>query len=167
MGCSLCCKKDDIKDENEKTLPDLIDGLNHNEIPLLNFNGKELECYVVDVYDGDTITIVTKLKGYNLMMDNNTNDLVKFKVRMYGYDSPEMKPSKQIPEEERIKIKENANNAKKALWQKTNSKILMLKCREFDKYGRLLGELYDGNENINSWMIENGHGYEYYGGTKK
>ena len=40
----------------------------------------------------------------------------------------------------------------------------------FDKYGRLLGEMYINKEDtvsVNQQMIDNKYGYEYHGGTKK
>ena len=50
---------------------------------------------------------------------------------------------------------------------KNNRKIVDLACREFDKYGRLLVELYmsDGKK-LNDWMVQRGYGYVYNGGTK-
>ena len=50
-----------------------------------------------------------------------------------------------------------------------NKKIIKIKCEEFDKYGRLLGSLYDINndtESFNKQLIEEGYAYEYDGGTK-
>ena len=41
-----------------------------------------------------------------------------------------------------------------------------VQCGKFDKYGRLLVDLFDGDLHINQEMIKNGHGYKYIGGTK-
>jgi endonuclease YncB( thermonuclease family) len=51
------------------------------EIPLFSFNGQIKEVYVCDVYDGDTFTCIFKLEG----------KAYKFKCRMMGYDSPEIR----------------------------------------------------------------------------
>ena len=52
-----------------------------NDLELYKLKGN-FRAKVVDVYDGDTVTIVIFNKcGFE-----------KHKLRMYGYDSPEMKP---------------------------------------------------------------------------
>ena len=95
----------------------------------------------------------------------NKKELQKYKVRMLGYDSPEMKPRLNIPD--RDKIKEDAIKAREALVEKTKNKKIILHCGDWDKYGRLLGTLYEGNLNINEWMIESEYGYRYDGGRKR
>ena len=70
---------------------------------LYSLEGRKFRAKVVDIYDGDTITVVFKLNGH----------YVKYKVRMYGYDSPEMKPPRADPN--RDEIKKNAVIAKSAL----------------------------------------------------
>jgi endonuclease YncB( thermonuclease family) len=127
-------------------------------MPLYKLEGNFL-CKVVDVYDGDTVTIILYNKfGYE-----------KHKLRMYGYDSPELRPSRDLPNrlEEIIKAKK----AKMFLSDLVLNKIVKFESMGYDKYGRLLGKLYIINycaeEDINQLMIDSGHGYKYYGGTKK
>jgi endonuclease YncB( thermonuclease family) len=64
---------------------------------------------------------------------------------------------------------------------KLNKRIIQINCKEFDKYGRVLVEIPIMNqsggsasggagssvESVNQWMVKNGYGYEYTGGTKK
>jgi micrococcal nuclease len=124
-----------------------------------NLNNKKFLCKVVDIYDGDTCTIILK----------NNGQFQKYKVRMNGYDSPEMKPLKNI--KNRDKIIKNAQAAKLALSNIILNKIVTIKCGKWDKYGRLLGTIYikenRNNININQWMIKNNYGYVYNGGKKK
>ena len=49
----------------------------------------------------------------------------------------------------------------------TNTKLVYVECLEFDKYGRLLAEIYYEGESINQWLIDNKYAFEYDGGTKK
>ena len=131
-----------------------------NEIPFYSLNKKTFLAKVVDVYDGDTCTIVIK----------NKKKLQKYKVRMLGYDSPEMKPRKNI--KNRDEIINKAKEAKNALINKINNELIYIDCGSWDKYGRLLGTLYTIKNNkkslnINQWMIDNDYGYVYNGGTKK
>ncbi len=117
-----------------------------------------VQAKIVSVYDGDTCTAVFKFKG----------EYVKFKIRMYGYDSPEIKPSLSLLDRDQIIA--NAKKAKKELEKLILGKVVTLKCGEWDKYGRLLGHIYVGELNelyVNDYMIKNGFGYEYHGGTKQ
>jgi endonuclease YncB( thermonuclease family) len=52
----------------------------------------------------------------------------------------------------------------------TNTKIIKVKCHEFDKYGRLLVTLFDDNKtliNINQRLIDEKYAKSYDGGTKE
>ena len=129
------------------------------DCPVFTFDGEIHLAKVVKCYDGDTLHCIFK--------HNNKYNI--FHVRMYGYDSPEIKPSKTIPENERNKIIVSAKDAKRRLEELTLNKNIYLFCKEFDKYGRLLGIIktnIDDNKSINDIMIEECHGYAYYGGTK-
>lgn len=134
---------------------------NNTNTDLYTLEGLVLRAKVVDVYDGDTCTVIFKLnKRYE-----------KHKVRMYGYDSPEMKPSRSDPN--RDEIKKKAKYAKKLLEEKILNKIVILRCGKWDKYGRLLGSIYinggcfSKNENVNEWMVDNNFGKPYFGGKKE
>ena len=131
-----------------------LNNINSDDISIFSLNGYSTQAKVVDVYDGDTCTIVFKWEG----------KYRKFKCRCYGYDSPEMKPRLNI--ENRDEIKENAVKAKERLIELT-ADIVRIECMDFDKYGRLLVKLYKNNNSlINDIMINEGHGYVYHGGTK-
>mgnify|MGYP003639707669 CR=1 FL=1 len=45
----------------------------------------------------------------------------------------------------------------------------MIVSKELGKFGRVLADIYiDGEtKSVTELLIENGHGYEYYGGTKR
>jgi endonuclease YncB( thermonuclease family) len=116
---------------------------------------------VLKVYDGDTIWIAIRI--------NFT--IYKLKVRMYGIDTPEMKPLKT--QKNRDKEIAAAKKAKKFLADLVDQKVIKMKCGEWDKYGRLLGTLIiKGNGlcsseiNVNELMIKEGHAKAYFGGTK-
>ena len=115
-------------------------------------------CRIVDVYDGDTVRGVFEHNG----------QFNKWTIRMYGYDSPEMRPSRKL--ENRDEIKANAIIARDYLKGLILNKNIYLHCLDFDKYGRVLANIYTedlGSISVNDHMIEQGHGYSYFGGTKK
>jgi endonuclease YncB( thermonuclease family) len=146
---------------------------NKANTPIFSFNGLVTYGKAVDFYDGDTFNII--ISYYDL--------LYHFKARMFGYDSPEMKPSLSL--ENREEVKKNALVAKNRLMELLGSKdYFKVHCHEFDKYGRLLvsvfvkdhhddndeeedNGVYDFNKTVNGQMVREGHGYSYYGGTKK
>ena len=136
---------------------DICLGRQTNDLPLYELVGN-YRCKVVDVYDGDTVTIVL----YNKF------SYEKHKLRMYGYDSPEMKP--RLDKENRDDEIRKAKLAKEFLKDLLLNKIVEFESMGYDKYGRLLGKLYIINycdkQEVNMLMIDKGHGYAYFGGTK-
>jgi len=137
-------------------------------IPYLNTKTNDLPLYqligtyrakVVDVYDGDTITIVLLNKcGFE-----------KHKLRLYGIDTPEMKPLRNDPN--RDEIKKNALISKNKLSELILNKIIEVDLIGNEKYGRLLGTVFITNycsrTDINQYMIDNNYAYAYFGGTKQ
>ncbi len=122
-----------------------------------NFHAKCVHCY-----DGDTVHLIIFHK----------DEYVKIRVRMHGYDSPEMKVSKKLSEEKRVEIKKNAILAKDFISDMILGKVVHLEIisEKNEKYGRILGIVRlnkDDEKSVNDIMIEEGHGYKYNGGKKK
>ena len=143
-------------EELSKELYEINDDKN---IPYFSFQGKTVYARPCNIYDGDTFSIIFK---YN-------NELIKYRCRCFGYDTPEMKPS--LKNENRNIEKDLALKAKNRfieLLEKHPSKLVKVECMEFDKYGRILIKVYNmiDTKSINDIMIEEGHGKAYYGGTK-
>jgi endonuclease YncB( thermonuclease family) len=142
---SCCCR------------PDKLHGFKKNDLPIFDFKGIKCLGKIVDVYDGDTFTCVFKYR----------NEFIKYKFRTYGYDSPEMKPLKSKPDRDKEKIDAvKARDAFKLVTDWENS-LITLDMLGFDKYGRILVNVYKKKLHVNQWMIDNGYGYEYHGGTKR
>jgi endonuclease YncB( thermonuclease family) len=123
-------------------------------IEQFSLNGRIILGKVVSVYDGDTCKV-------NLFVGN---DLKQFTVRMMGYDSPELR-TKNTTE------KQCGNVSKTVLIKLVEGHIVKLECLEFDKYGRLLANVFirvaNGEElNVNEFMISNHFGHSYLGGSK-
>ena len=129
--------------------------------PKFSIDGQMKLCKVVDIYDGDSCRVVFNHNGH----------INKWNIRMNGYDSPEMRPSKSL--ENRLEIKEKAIESKnflKSLIGNSPEQLVYLKCGGFDKYGRLLGDIFINKDDVisvNQQMIDNNYGYVYHGGTKK
>lgn len=115
---------------------------------------------VLRVVDGDTVDIA--------MGSYENHKVFKYRVRLYGIDTPEKKPLKTNPNREReIEAAKRASQAMMTKLAENNNIVTILFCKN-DKYGRLMGTLYDRNgEDINQWMVKQGHAVPYFGKTKK
>ena len=107
---------------------------------------------VVKVYDGDTITVASKLPFID-------SPIYRFSVRLSGLDTPELKTSN-------INEKKHAIIARDALSELINGKIVHLHNVSTEKYGRLLADIYIDDIHVNQWMIDQKYGVAYDGGTK-
>lgn len=145
---------------NHYNIIETNDELNlYNDCDFFSFSGEVHLAKVVSCYDGDTFYCIFK----------HNDNYKKFKIRTYGYDSPELKPSKLIPENERQEIKKKAKAAKYRLEELILNKNIFVFCKEFEKYGRILADIkltLNDTKTINDIMIEEGHGYPYFGKTK-
>lgn len=151
---------------NDKSVEEEIDArvraAKKGQLADFSFKGHVVHAKVVDLYDGDTLRLVFVYRG----------ELIQYAVRMEGYDSPEMRPAKTHPNREVEKQK--AHEAKEALAGQVADRVLVAELGEFDKYGRPLAKLYLTEEPakrsatncVNVWMVENGYGRPYFGGTK-
>jgi micrococcal nuclease len=106
-------------------------------------------CKVIKVYDGDTVTVAFYHGG----------TLYRTQVRLLGIDCPEMKGPSE-------KEKGRAKLARDTLHDKIMDKVVELKKTSTEKYGRLLAEIWYRGENINEWMVRQGHAVPYEGDTK-
>ena len=112
---------------------------------------------VVKVYDGDTITIATKLP----IMPIESQPIYRFSVRLNGIDTPEIK-GKDADE------KQCAQRAKEFVTNEVMGKLVKLENVTLEKYGRLLATVYtESSENLNDMMIKKHLAVAYDGGTKK
>ncbi len=141
----------------------------------LTLQGKVVECY-----DADTCKIVLPIQ----------NIFYKFTCRLSGIDTPEMKPKKDKPnrDNEIVWAKKARAELLRLICNNTdkfdnldikkeevikilqnNKRLITVKCLEFDKYGRLLVELYNNSEetkSFNNILVEKNLAVSYDGGTK-
>ena len=154
------------------TIQDLFRPYDYDHTVEFSLSGYQGWARVVNVYDGDSPTIVLK---YN-------NSFYRFSTRMYGIDTMEM--TSKDPE-----IKQKALLAKfrlielisgQVLPQSTskadikkffsdNVFIVWVECLEMDKYGRVLHKMKRTNtdpETFNDILVKDNLALPYFGGTK-
>jgi endonuclease YncB( thermonuclease family) len=158
MGNKFCIPNNLNKKLNSD-INNILKKTNHDIIPYFSFKNKILDAKCCSVYDGDTLTVIFIYKG----------EIIKYKCRCCGYDSPEMKPllNKENREEE-IKLAHKAKERFLELINKSPTGLIKIECFDFDKYGRILVNVYNNvdNDSINNIMIKEGHGKPYFGGKK-
>jgi endonuclease YncB( thermonuclease family) len=123
-------------------------------VPLFSLNGKSFTAKIVDIYDGDTITVVFKVFG----------EYYKWNCRIKHVDTPEIKTKDKIEKERAIFVRDK-------LRELLLNTIVQITCSidKKDKYGRLLIEfnIPKSNTKIHEWILQNNYGRTYEGDTKK
>jgi len=111
--------------------------------------------HVVDVYDGDTITIDVDL-GFTVK--------IRQKLRLLGVDTPELRGGER---EEGILVRDCVRE-----WILDKDVIVVTKRDKTGKYGRYLGTVYTGMEtfnigaSINKELLDLGLAKAYDGGRR-
>ena len=126
----------------------------YDDLSVDTMNGKEKKARVVDIYDGDTCTIVF----YEGAVPH------KKKFRLYGIDTPELRVGKNVPDREDIKRK--GVEARDVLRQKILGKVVTIQFCKEEKYGRCMGTIFYNKVDMNRWMVQNGYAIKYDGGKK-
>ena len=109
---------------------------------------------VVNIVDGDTVDIIIDL-GFSLTK--------KERVRLAGIDTPECRT--RDLEEKQMGLEAKAFITRRLADGEPSG--LRVKTEKDGKYGRMLGTLFVGSQNINEEMIERGYAWKYDGGKKK
>ena len=147
--------------------------------PHFSLNGTNTYGRLVDIYDGDTVKIV--LSAFK-------DTFFKFDVRLNGIDTCEIKSHNPENKEKGVKAKKRVCDMVEEIYGNyVNSKletqkeikdylksivcIVFVKCYNFDKYGRLLADVYiDYNsltrKSISEILLSEKLAYPYNGGTK-
>lgn len=130
----------------------ILQNIDPNLIPRLPHKNEKILCRVIDVYDGDTCTIL-----YHL--DNKI--VSRTSLRLAGIDTPEMK-SNTLEGTVATRIRDHVRN-------KILDKILYVKFKKIDKYGgRIVGDLYlDDNTTLSEYLLQKKYALPFDGNTKK
>jgi endonuclease YncB( thermonuclease family) len=133
---------------------------------------------VVDVYDGDTCTVVMCVPGFGFR---------RLKIRVQGIDSPEMKGGSLREKEAAVCARDflisflvpdgggagsalapGASRAEVAARLGQRPVVAWVTCGGMDKYGRVLGDLraFPRGPPVSEAMLRAGHAVPYDGGAK-
>ena len=174
--------KESVPETHSKTILETIKESSEPDFEKCTFDNttefslkdKCVKARVVDIYDGDTMTIVI----------NIFQNYFRFNVRLSEIDTCEMKSkdpeAKSLAFKARSRLFELITNKKlnddkrKDVRKTLNDSVYLVKilCGEFDKYGRLLGWVFDLNacidtkESYNHVLVKEKLAYLYKGDTK-
>jgi len=111
---------------------------------------------VLKVYDGDTITVASRI--------DNVGKIWKWPVRLRGIDCPEIRSSDEQEKKMAIIARTILKNR---LIPNNIGQIVELKNIDYDKYGRILCNVYHCDQHLSKWMIDQCLAVKYDGGTKQ
>lgn len=136
--------------DNFEILSKELDNLDILSIQKFSFKNYTTLLKIIKVIDGDSIIGVFKFN----------NIFYKYNFRINGIDTPEIHSKNIIEKNKGIAAKEYLTN-------KILNKILLSDFLDFDKYGRILVNIYiDENYSISDDLIQGGYAYSYDGKTK-
>jgi len=107
---------------------------------------------VIKVYDGDTITIASRLPY-------KTSPYYRFSIRLQGIDCPELRTDNYIE-------KEVADIAKQYVHNLVYGKIVTLENCKIEKYGRILADVIYKKKSISDMLLKARLAVPYDGKSK-
>ena len=155
----------------------------YQNTPIFSLEGQTVRAKCIDIYDGDSATFAIMVHG----------TVYKFKCRLSGIDTPEIRPSRSNPNRDHEKkaakyvrnrflqlvtgaaVDLHHDYPKKEIKQMLSSstKLVWLKCGKFGKFGRCLikvfleeSDLPDKMASVNKILLGEELAYKYYGGKK-
>ena len=134
-----------------------------DDIPILPYKGEAITARVVDVYDGDTCTVIY---AYG-------DEYLKTKIRVLGVDTPEKKVRGDRRGTEIGNLEERAgSHIADKVRDLIDGKIVQVRMDKFDKYGgRVNGEIFlpSGSQydTLTEYLLENKYAKEYHGEKKE
>tara|TARA_A100001011_G_scaffold390334_1_gene473566 strand:- start:760 stop:1161 length:402 start_codon:yes stop_codon:yes gene_type:complete len=114
----------------------------------------EYSCKVVKIVDGDTIDVDIDL-GFGVW-------LKKQRIRLFGIDTPESRTRDLEEKKYGLAAKEYLTK-----WLTSGGVTIKTQKDAKGKFGRILGEMYCYDTNVNQKMIEEHHAVKYHGQSKK
>lgn len=159
------------KNKNTFPSPPKLEEVDPKEIDHVPHKNKIIRARVVDVYDGDTCTVIF---GYG-------NSFLKFKIRVLGVDTPEKVvrgyDRDDSEEVEMAKLEEEAGEfVAEKVRNIIDQKILDIKIKKWDMYGgRLNGEIFldtvleksEPGYTLSDYLLDKKYAKPYTGRGKK
>jgi endonuclease YncB( thermonuclease family) len=125
---------------------------------------------LVDIIDGDSVSIVLPV----------FNSFYKYNIRLSGIDTCEMRSKNEKCRNLAIKARDTLLGLVTGVGEKTHLEtrseiheildkdmvIVYVECLDFDKYGRLLANVFFDKINLSEYLLQHKLAYSYTGHTK-
>lgn len=160
---------------SKNDLKDFFLKKNYNSTSFFTLKGQNLYGRVVNVHDGDTITVVI----------NIFDSFYKFNIRLNEIDTCEITSKNEkvkelailsrnklislITEKDVSEISILNNRKSINIFLNENVYCVWIECLDFDKYGRLLANIFsdeNSKESFSSILLKENLAYKYKGATK-
>ncbi len=154
----------------------MTDNYNNNyniSVPFFTLSGIRTVARLVDVYDGDTVTCI-----FPILKDN----YYKFNLRLMGIDTAELKNSDVSQKQKALEARHlilasccdtynlNVDCGRHDIqnYLKEQETFVWIECFDFDKYGRVLANIYKepGCISLSNLLLNAKLAYAYDGGKK-
>jgi len=149
-----------------------MENFNDSNTPEFTFNGINGISRIVDITDGDTVKAIISFKDsyYKIIVRLNNIDTCETRSKCEENKKLGMDAKKRIYNLITDKTADADLNKKSIKTELNNNCYLVyLKCYDFDKYGRVLGDIYkdsNSDESFSSILIKEKLAYVYEGKTK-
>jgi len=150
-------------------IANLFDGCNVKNTTCFSFDGKTFFTKILDVYDGDTLTMTIRVDNCNF----------KTNCRLNGIDCDEMKSRNHLERTNAKKARQyliflltdrkiEIDSTRREIQDlfSTDKCLVKVCCGKFDKYGRILVTIWKNDVCINDEMIRQNFAVSYDGKTK-
>ena len=112
---------------------------------------------IIKYIDGDTVDVIVDL-GFHVT--------IKKRVRLHGINTPETRTRNKSEKKKGLLAKQRLIELCEQQQDPDQFGGLILKCHGLGKYGRILGEIFNGNCSVNKMLVMEGHAVEYHGGKR-
>jgi len=139
------------------------------EVPFFSLHGYCTYARVVDLHDGDTITVVIPYQS----------KWTKFNVRLYGIDTCEINSTNETCKKLALQARDTlfeyitkekppSDMSSKAVryYFSKNVNIVWIECLNFDKYQRLLAKVWANDTLLSDVLVRMNLAYPYYGNKR-
>lgn len=149
-----------------------LEGCDVRSIVKFSFAGQDFYTRVIDVYDGDSLRIVVHVNG----------SMFYVMTRLVGIDTAEIASKDPVVKARAVAARDFAMSWVLQTPERYTTKrrikdaladtpaIVFVRCREADRYGRVLVEVYrthdDAGPSLNHQLVDAGHAVAYGGGKK-
>lgn len=139
-----------MMDKNYYKQSNKLKNIDPNNVDIIPHKNKIIPARIVDVYDGDTVTVIILING-------SSKAPFRIKIRILDIDTPEIRTKNIMEKEAAILVRDYVSDI-------ILNKIVALKIIKWDKYGgRMDGHINLNNVCLSKLLLDKGYAKPYDG----